>query len=254
MQKYRFCSHGLLLWLAVLGISFDAQAEPDALRQRVLTALAIPSTGLPGNHYLLRRTDAVSGAIRYSEYWLDFPRHRLMRRDLGYDDKNNQDNTSQDNTSQDKTSQNASVLIWASASEGWREQGGIRTCLTAAERERALASLRYHFYYLFTQAETVVTAQTPTRWQVRSPLVDAFMIEVDAADRIIALDFDNGRRGKEHDYRLVNGVWWPFQFAISDQDKPILHGEFSQFAIRSVAAELDDANQQRLCVAAPAAP
>ena len=249
MQKSSLSACVLLLCLTLLGCSHPVQTEQDALRQRLLKAMAIPAAGLPGNHYLLQRTDAVSGEIRRSEYWLDFPRHRLMRRDHGRDDGN-----SQGKTDSEKTGQNASLLIWASASEGWREQAGVRTCLTAAEREQVLASLRYHFYYLFTQAETVVTAQTPTRWHVQSPLVDAFIIEVDAADRIVALDFGNDRRGKEYDYRSVDGVWWPFQFAISEQNKPILHGEFPQFAIRSVAAELDYANQQRPCVAASAAP
>ena len=220
----------------------SAPCTDSSPRLRVLSALNVPAAGLPGNHYVLTRTDPINNTVRGAEYWLDFPQHRLMRREQGPD---------------------GVVTTWVSPVRGWQQHNGVRRCLNASERGQALASLRYHFYYLFSQPTTQLTevvaadetdGATPImaeKWRVEAAPLESFVIELNASGQIVALEFASGR-GVERNYRLVDGVWWPFRFESFAGDKRQLIGEFSQFTIRPVAMELDRADAERRCIAAPA--
>ena len=199
-------------------------ANAASLQQRLQTAFALPATGLPGNHYRLTRTDSKTGEVQQLEYWLDFPQHRLLRRGPDHEQ-----------------------WLMASPTHGWRQQNGQRICLTATEREQALQSLRYHFFYLFAQPDVKLEQASSKRWQVALPGISPFQIELDEHDRITALHFAEGRHGKELDYRQIDGVWWPFTFELWRENELTVRGDFSAFAIRSVATELDAAAATQAC-------
>lgn len=129
-----------------------------------------------------------------------------------------------------------------------RERAGSRRCLPDAERVQTLQSLRYHFFYLFTQSDLVLQAETPQRWRVALPEIDPFHIELDSEGRIAGLDFSQGLTGREFDYRVVDGVWWPFQFELMRAGEVTLHGEFTEFSVRAVAAEIEAQDAATPCV------
>ncbi|HEX4910602.1 MAG TPA: hypothetical protein VFV64_07560 [Permianibacter sp.] len=218
----------LLAGLLLIGLIFvgTGNASASELQQRLQRAFALPADGLPGNYYRLIRTDLKTGDVQEWEYWLDFPRHRLLRR-----------------------GPSSEQWLMAGPNHGWRQLNGQRICLTATEREQALQSLRYHFLYLFTQPTVQLEQVSPTRWQVALPGISAFQIDVDEQDRITTLHFAEGRFGKERDYQQVDGIWWPFIFELGRDGALTSRGEFSAFAIRSVAMELDAADAQRPCQA-----
>ena len=152
--------------------------------------------------------------------------------DMHYDFKNR-------SIARSETTENGVERTIAGGGRGYSFVGNTCTPLEERAENQLMRSLQSNFLFLLKDQQTILTPAngTPPQdglyaglawYNIYQPGWKGFHIGVDEASGLIrALWFGDNSTSQELDYRLTDGVMWPYSFKTYEDDKLVSEGHFS---------------------------